>query len=345
MCCIKLFVIYRMDATKSFRIPARGARSLAWDGDELVDWVAGGVRHSLDGESSQPGIVYAYGFDAVSTSPSGEYQVIYTRLGTKGLVLRRGQLVREINRSYYFADDYEYPVVLFSGADGRELLAHCPDEYCRLEIEDLATGARLTSSKQRKPVDIFHSRLATTPSGRYLLSAGWLWHPLDAVHVYDVASALKDPTHLDGMGLPVNSWADESSATFLDERRLAVVQEGEGDTDEDAGACASRTLRIFDLETSDELATIHPAQKLGTMMPVGREHLLSLHDHPKLIHLPSNEIVHAWPEIRSGIQVSSILTIKNTIPPPIALDPIRRRCAIAADDHIHVLLFGGSPTA
>jgi hypothetical protein len=328
-----------MDKPRSIKIPAKGVRSLAWYGDQLMDWVGGGVCYSLDGESSQPGVYYAYVFDAAATSPSGKYQVIYTRLGTKGLVLRRGEIVREINRSYYFANTYEYPVVLFSGAAGRELIAHCPDDYCRLEIEDLATGARLTSSEQRQPADIFHSRLSTTPSGRYLLSAGWLWHPLDAVNVYDVEAALKDPAHLDGMGVPVRAQADESSATFLDERRLAITQEDERETDDDAGPSASRALRIFDIETGAELATLKPAQKPGTMMAVGAEHLLSLYEHPKLIHLPSNAIVHSWPEIRSGTQVSSILTIKECIPPPIALDPTNRRCAIAVDDYIHVLLF------
>jgi hypothetical protein len=138
-----------MDAIRSFKIPANHVRSLAWDGDDLVDWAAGVKRYPLEADPGRIQINYAYGFDAVATSPSGEYQIIYKRLGTKGLVLRRGEILREINRSYYFAEDYEYPVVLFSREDGRELMAHCPDDYCRLEIEDLATGARLSNSAAR----------------------------------------------------------------------------------------------------------------------------------------------------------------------------------------------------
>jgi hypothetical protein len=53
-------------------------------------------------------------------SPSGEFAVIYTRLGTKGLVLHRGKIIREINRSFYHADVYEYPIGLAALKNGRE---------------------------------------------------------------------------------------------------------------------------------------------------------------------------------------------------------------------------------
>lgn len=324
---------------KLIEIPATDVRSLAWDRSGLIDWVGGAVLYQLDGKSDRPRINYAYGFDAVATSTSGTYQVIYTRLGTKGLVLRRGEHIREINRSYYYANAYEYPVALFTLKDGREVLAHCPDEYCRLEIEDLESGACLTESEGRRPTDFFHSRLAASPSGRYLLSAGWKWHPVDSVHVFDVAAALSDPTHLDGEGLPLNVWGDESSATFLNDRRLAVAVERERDDDSTAGTSAERDLRVCDLEGGTVLATIHPRQKVGTMMAVGEEYLLSLHEHPKLIHLASNEVVGSWPQINSGLQVSSILTDQSHIPPPMALDPRNRRCAIAGNDRIHVLQF------
>jgi hypothetical protein len=313
---------------------------LAWEGNDLVDWADGATRYQLDGTNTAGGVNYAYEFDAVATSPSGEFQVIYTRLGTKGLVLRRGELVREINRSYYFANAYEYPVALLSLKGGREVLAHCPDKYNRLEIDDLASGERLTNSGKRSPADFFHSRLAASPSGQHLLSAGWIWHPMDVVHVYDVGTALMDPSHLDGAGLLLDAWADESSATFLDDRRLAVALEGIGrDEGSAARSSAPRDLRIFDLEAGAVLATTHPFGKIGSMMAVGEHHLLTLHEHPRLIHIASNEVVCAWPEIRSGTQVSSILMDSNSVPPTMALDPINRRCAIAGNDHIHALLF------
>jgi hypothetical protein len=235
---------------------------------------------------------------------------------------------------------YEYPVVSFSLEGGREVLAHCPDDYRRLEIEDLTSGERLTHSDKRRPADFFHSRLAASPSGRHLVSAGWIWHPIDAVRVYDVATAMTDPSHLDGAGLPLDAWADESSATFLDDRRLVVALDGiELDEDSVARSSAPRDLRIFDLEAGAVLATIHPPQKIGSMMAIGEHHLLTFHEHPKLFHIPSNEVVYSWPEIRSGTQVSSILRDPDCVPPAMALDPVNRRCAIAGDSQIHILLF------
>lgn len=199
-----------MFTSTELRIQAPGVRSLVWDGDVLIDWVAGGARYGLDGEVAAADVCYAYPFDAAVALPSSGFAVIYTRLGTKGLVLQDGKTLREINRSFYRADVYEYPIALFRLASGRAVMAHCPQDYCQLDIEDLATGELLTRSSARKPDDIFHSRLAASPDGRFLLSAGWLWHPVDCVGLYDIEQALADPTHLDGSGICRQALADES---------------------------------------------------------------------------------------------------------------------------------------
>jgi hypothetical protein len=97
-----------MSVTHEIRIAARGVGSLVWDGESLVDWVGGGDRYFLDGEVASARRRYAYAFDAVASLDGSPFSVIYTRCGTKGLVLRDGRLVREINRSYYQAGAYEY---------------------------------------------------------------------------------------------------------------------------------------------------------------------------------------------------------------------------------------------
>src|SRR5438093_13759071 len=99
-----------------------GVRSLCWLGDRLVDWAGGGHQIGLDGEVYEEPVNYAYTFDAAIVSPSGRYAVIYTRLGTKGLLLDNGKIVREFNRSFYHANAYEYPVALFQLPDGREVI-------------------------------------------------------------------------------------------------------------------------------------------------------------------------------------------------------------------------------
>ena len=124
-------------------IAAKGLRSLAWDGDDLVDLAAGGRRFTLDGKTRPAQVFYAYRFDGVCVGPGG-YEVLYERLGTKALLLRDGWLVRELDRSYYHAHVTPYPVALAARGD-RVLLIHAPREYHRLEIEDAETGAPLTA--------------------------------------------------------------------------------------------------------------------------------------------------------------------------------------------------------
>ena len=153
--------------TRSFPAP-HGVRSLNWRGDELVDWVGGGRSFALDGTEQRANVYYAYRFDAAVASPDGRFAVIYERLGTKGLLLDNGAIVRELDRSFYQAGAYEYPVLLFQDAAGRPLLAHCPKRYCQIEIEEAETGRPLTAASERTPSDFFHSRLAASPGGKRL---------------------------------------------------------------------------------------------------------------------------------------------------------------------------------
>src|SRR4051794_10682511 len=97
MCAMSLKEIQR------FQIPIKdgyGVRSLCWQGDELVDWV-GGERYGLDGSVQRMQGGWGPFFDAAVANPEGKYAVIYGRLGTKGLILKEGKLLREINRSFY----------------------------------------------------------------------------------------------------------------------------------------------------------------------------------------------------------------------------------------------------
>jgi hypothetical protein len=328
---------------------ASGIRSLSWRGDELVDWVGGGRAFTVAGAERRASVIFAYRFDAATASPDGRFVVIYERLGTKGLLLRDGRMVRELNRSFYHANAYEFPVTLFNGPDGRLLLAHCPGDYCRLELEDVETGQPLTASADRKPTSFFHSQLGASPGGRRLLSAGWLWHPLSLVACYDVAQALVDPRHLDdrhGLAASFNPWlAEESSGCWLDDDHLVVAAsaEPEQDTVEDdreprlhpcgLAVCdvASRTcLRAFKLD--------EPA---GTILPLGNHHVLSLYRHPKLIELATGKVLHVWTELSSGRQVGSIMwgLGDEAMPPAMAFDRSTGRFAIANRDTVTVLEF------
>src|ERR1700758_416082 len=102
--------------------PAEGVKSLVWRNGTLMDWVNGDVEYALDGSKKGPTIFYPYRFDAALASPSGNFVALYERLGTKAIVLGPDRLFREVNRSYYHAEVYEYPILFFRLPDGREAL-------------------------------------------------------------------------------------------------------------------------------------------------------------------------------------------------------------------------------
>ncbi|MBC9880262.1 hypothetical protein G8O24_23325 [Bradyrhizobium sp. INPA01-394B] len=328
---------------------APDVRSLCWRGDDLVDWVGGGRAFTIAGEEQRSNVSYGYRFDAATASPDGRFAVIYERLGTKGLLLRDGRVVRELDRSYDHADAYEFPVVLFNGPDGRPLLAHCPGDYCRLEFEEAETGRSLTASADRKPTDFFHSQLRASPRGKRLLSAGWLWHPLSLVTCYDVAQALADPRHLDdshGLGASFNpGLAEESSACWLDDDHLAVAASAEPEQDSIEEDIEPRLhpcgLAVYNVVSRTCLQAFKMGEPPGTMFPVGKGHVLSLYRHPKLIELSTGKVLHAWTELSSGRQDGSIMwgLSDDAMPPPMAFDPTSGRFAIANRDTITVLEF------
>ena len=320
------------------------AASLVWVGDHLVDWVAGGNTYFVDGTAKCENGGYSYRFDAAITEPEGEFAVIYTRLGTKGLLLRRGKVGRELNRSFYHADDYEYPVALVRH-EGRALLIHCPQEYNKLEIEDAATGEVLTA-RSSESADFFHSRLAASPGGRYFLSAGWVWHPWDGVVYYDLSEALRHPEYLDTTNpAPPSSLlvgaTETSSAAWSSENEMLLGASAEDDEPIDETPPGAKLFRpcglvSYDLHGQAFRTACVLAEPVGTLMPVGSTHAMSFFRHPKLIRLSDGAIEFSLPWISSGTQIGSILRGLDPIL-ALALDPEHRRFAIAQADKVHIV--------
>jgi hypothetical protein len=92
----------------------------------LIDLAGGYARIHLDGRVELSGTKFGYRFDYLTSLRLGDdlWCVLYENRGTKGLILKNGQHVREINRSYYIADDYDYPVTLVRLRSGRVAVIH-----------------------------------------------------------------------------------------------------------------------------------------------------------------------------------------------------------------------------
>ena len=333
-------------------LPNHKPQSLVWHGDMLVDWVSGGTQYRLDGTMVNSNINFGYRFDKATALPDGSYVVIFEELGTKGLIIRnelenpQHQTIdagnrtfsfkkydfREINRSYYMADVYSYPIALFHLPNGRPAMLHCPDDYNRLEIDLLENGKRLTVSDDRNPDDAFHSRLQVSPSGRYALSAGWVWHPVDTLWVFDLHRALEDPVHLDA-----NEWVetDVASATFLADDRIALaILPDVCHSEEDL--LGKSQINIYDPGKGAVVHEVGVDLDRLTLLPTQHErYLWDVYQYPKIIDLHTGEIVAAAPEIKIPVTLSPFVTEEG----PYTLDASGLRLAVGQEEGITVLHF------
>ena len=305
--------------------------SLCWEGDQLVDFGGGIIRYSLNGEGKQRWSGYGYSFDGAVYSKHGSYAITYQRLGTKALILKDDQIVREINRSYYCADVYEYPIAIFEGESGRVQIAHCPEKYNRLEIEDIETGQR-AFARDTQSADFFHSQLQVSPDARYLLSAGWVWHPWDVAVFYDLMAAKETPSLLDKCDRSISGIeADEiSSAVFLTSDRVLYAGQKEDE--------AKNFLGVYNLTADQTVSEVRLEQPGGVLMPFG-DHVVSFFDHPRIIEIATGKIVHCWDDIFCGNRHGSIFHHLKSLP-KLALDSENRRFAVGNDERITVVDLG-----
>jgi hypothetical protein len=316
-----------------FRIPLarRPLRSLCWYGDELVDLAGGGTRFGMDGATVPAAINWAYPFDSVVISSDGTYRVIYQRLGTKGLLLRGNKSLREINRSYYHAHVYEYPLAIVNLPNSVVGLAHCPEGYNRLEFEEIESGQKLTLRSGESP-DFFHSRLQVSPDGAYLLSAGWVWHPLDFIHLFSIHDAVKYPDHLDkpiSMNLP-DEFFEVNTATFQSDGQLLLTGRREDEN------TAVPYVALYGIKEGTVKWKCALESVPGTIMPVGQHHFVGFYEHPKLFEISTGKVIQSWPELNSGKQNSSIIWHQEQLP-LLAMDPVGKRFAVADAEGITVI--------
>lgn len=313
-------------------------KSLCWINDSLVDFVGGLVTFHLNREIEPIKVNHAYRFDNSVATSDGKYAVIFENFGTKGLVLKDGMHIREINRSYYCAEHYEYPITIFS-YKGEVYLAHCPDEYNIIEIEEIETGKRLTK-EDRTFQDFFQSRLQVSPNGKWLLSAGWIWHPMDAIEIYDLSDDISNPPVLspfweDGLG-DIGLW-EINNATFTSESNL--LMSGSGDLEQE-DANQERAIVIYDLDQKQMILRTPINEFTGKLMFINNEFVIGFYENPKLINLRTGEIVHRWLDIKTDKRNSSITNINDSKEySHISIDQINKRFAVATENSIEVVTF------
>ncbi|MGW0331781.1 hypothetical protein ACWD0J_07895 [Streptomyces sp. NPDC003011] len=312
-------------------------KSLVWQGDELESGC--GRRWGRDGVERKVALAWSFPFDAGITSVSGPYSALYEERGTEGVLLERERFVRELSRSDYQAENYDYPLALGALGDGREVVVHCPDEYNELQIEDAGSGERLTAGR-REPQDVFHSRLSLSPDGRYLLAVGWYWHPFGTAMVYDTALALTDPGTLDGKGLlPAAAvmTGEVTAGCWLDVDRLVLATGAEGGTSEQQFTLLPRHLGVWSVSEGRWIhrTPVADAEPGVLLLPRG-DHVISFLGHPRLLDTTTGRLVVEWPEV--GLPVKTTCFGVSHLPSPVAaLHPDGTRLAVAQTESIALI--------
>lgn len=314
--------------------------TLCWTNDILIDWVNSGRQFFADGQIKEmERYLINFSFDSVITSDDGIYAVIYKKLGTKGLLLKNGEILREINRSYYQAEVYEYPVAFAKLNDGRHILIHCPDGYCRLDFEEVETGLRLTNHSDREPSDFFHSRLEVSPDSKTLLSKGWIWHPYDFVEVFDIDECVMNPIALDKSKHDLDAEAEICTASFITNELVLIGSPNDTEpfNNQQTDKLTDGQIGIWNIKTNEISGIIQPNFTIGgNLIAIDETFAWDLYQNPKIINFKTGEIVDEIKEIQCGNQVSSIIRHLDNLP-LIAFNRKTRQVAIGNQNKIEIL--------
>jgi len=317
-------------------IPVTFLKTICWVGNSIVGWASAGKRYTFDGKTDQLGET-SFGFgDSAITSTDGQYAFIYQKLGTKGLLLKNGALLREINRSYYCANVYEYPAA-FVTTENETFLIHCPSEYCRLDFEEVETGQIITNSKGRSPADFFHSRLEISPNGKYLMSKGWVWHPLDAIKVFDIQECIQNPKLLDESEIYPNVGVEISTASFIDDQRILMGSSSEEEIDEELlENLPPKHIAIWNVTLNQISKPVKMDIEFGNLFAINDQYAWDLFRFPKIINLETGEIVDQDETLPSGLQNSSIIHHIKELP-KIAFNQKTKQLVITNADSIEII--------
>lgn len=326
----------KIQKMKRQSIKTNNLQTICWFHNSVVDWASAGKQYTLNGKVNELH-KYTFGFgDTAISSTDGKYAFVYQKLGTKGLLLKNGDLLREINRSYYCAEIYEYPAA-FVTFNKRTFLVHCPFKYCRLDFEDVETGEIVTDIQDRNPSDFFHSRLEISTNGKYLMSKGWFWHPWDGIRLFDIKKCMDSPKELDESKIYPDVATEISTASFMDDNQVLIGSSAEEElNDEFLENLPQNHIAIWNIESNEISKPVKVQSEFGNLFAINDKYAWDLFKFPKIINIETGEIVYKDESLISGLQKSSIIHHIDKLP-KIAFNQQTKQIAIAKDNCIEII--------
>jgi len=314
-----------------------GAATLVWDGDDILD-ITTGRRGNLSGAVTEARINITYQFDrAIGLRDRGDcWAIAYANRQTKAVLMKNGVVHRELNRSFYCAEAYDYPIAMGALHGRGPVIVHCPNAFDLLVIEDVETGKIFDSLKSEEME--FHSRLSLSSDGKFLIDAGWFWHPWCSAAVFQLAATeegevkfVKNASPILSLPFPI----EVDAVAFLGEDRLVVSSAPDYDEEPSPGSLGPKQLGIWHLGEKRWESIVDLSEPAGTVMP-WKQCVVSFYGHPKLIELDTGKILHRWDSIYSGKQTGPI-NLGDPKPPAMALDPLNGRFAVACSDKVSLV--------
>lgn len=315
-------------------ITANYLKTISWYGDAIIDWASGGNQYFLNGEILESHTYFPFSFDAAMTSANRTYAFIYQKLGTKGLLLKNGELLREINRPYYSANTHEFPCA-FAEIESVTYLIHCPVAYNQLDFENVETGELVTNTADRMPKDIFHSRLAVSPDNSTLISRGWVWHPLDKTSIYSIKDCFSNPKLLDEFNWQLPAGAEICTASFIDSKRIMIGSSNEVINDEDLHM-PPKHIAIWNLEENAMSKPVHIKAEFGNLFAINERFAWDLYDFPKIIAIDTGDVIDKDESISTG-KINSAIMSSNNVNTQIIFNNQTKQLAISEKEQIEVL--------
>jgi hypothetical protein len=130
---------------------------------------------------------------------------------------------------------------------------------------------------------------------------------------------------------------------FLDPQHILVTTSFDDevlDQDGDTTSLNPKEVGIWSLRDNGWVARTELAERTGTVMSLGGA-FLGFYENPRLFDPEDGDVALRWDDLFSGHQtISIILGETKQALPPLALDPMRHRFAVAGPNSVTVIALG-----
>jgi hypothetical protein len=180
---------------------------------------------------------------------------IVNTIGQFGYIydLKAEEVILNLDRKDYQIENSSFPIQ-FLHVNEQDYLVHASD-WNHLDIYDFKAKKNITyreTNKYEAPgyLDYFYSELHVSPSNKWILSSGWVWHPVSVLKFIDLNrwmnTSVDEPEQHNEADFSIMSYYWDRALCWIDDNTLAYLYDPrEEDLDEE-----ERAEQNFEEDTS-----------------------------------------------------------------------------------------------